>query len=267
MLWPTWSQPFLLLIATTYATFSPTSLFIDYIYLDTDERRRFAQASHEYLIEQLQFTGDESVTATNAKIKLNFNHPCKELVWVVQRDANILQGSTRLNQWSNYTDAVDTDGSWGTLQNAGLYSNVESGFSGSSFPRFRMTDVTGAPDTGNNAGVWSLLDAGTIAGGGNDATNFPGNFGPGAQVPPTNFGALTAAGDGADHAGTDVLNAGHQLFVPNSNSTDTTDSKGPVLTSTLSNLFNITPTYLPLVSTYTPSHSNQKNTNHLVLAT
>ena len=55
------------------------SLYVDYIYLDTDERRRFAQVSHEYLIEQLQFTGDE--TASN-KIKLNFNHPVKELVWV-----------------------------------------------------------------------------------------------------------------------------------------------------------------------------------------
>jgi hypothetical protein len=36
------------------------TLFVDYIYLDTDERRRFAQVSHEYLIEQLQFTGAES---------------------------------------------------------------------------------------------------------------------------------------------------------------------------------------------------------------
>ena len=63
-----------------------TSMFIDYIYLDTDERRRFAQISHEYLIEQLQFTGDESLSGTNNKIKLNFNHPVKELVWVVQND-------------------------------------------------------------------------------------------------------------------------------------------------------------------------------------
>jgi hypothetical protein len=55
------------------------SLFVDYIYLDTDERRRFAQVSHEYLIEQLQFTGDETAAS---KIKLNFNHPVKELVWV-----------------------------------------------------------------------------------------------------------------------------------------------------------------------------------------
>ena len=49
------------------------SLYVDYIYLDTDERRRFAQVSHEYLIEQLQFTGDESVSTTSNKIKLNFN--------------------------------------------------------------------------------------------------------------------------------------------------------------------------------------------------
>jgi hypothetical protein len=59
-------------------------LWVDYIFLDTDERRRFAQLSHEYLIEQLQFTGDESITAVNSdtRIKLNFNHPCKELIWV-----------------------------------------------------------------------------------------------------------------------------------------------------------------------------------------
>jgi hypothetical protein len=54
-------------------------LYVDYVYLDTDERRRFAQVSHEYLIEQLQFTGDETATRN---IKLNFNHPVKELVWV-----------------------------------------------------------------------------------------------------------------------------------------------------------------------------------------
>jgi hypothetical protein len=54
------------------------TLWVDYIYLDTDERRRFAQVSHEYLIEQLQFQsfGDENTT-----LNLNFNHPVKELIW------------------------------------------------------------------------------------------------------------------------------------------------------------------------------------------
>ncbi len=93
------------------------SLYVDYIYLDTDERRRMAQNPHEYLIEQLQFTGDESVGSSSNKIKLNFNHPVKELLWVVQPDANVdycasLEGGETLYkalgaQPFNYTDAVD----------------------------------------------------------------------------------------------------------------------------------------------------------------
>jgi hypothetical protein len=66
------------------ATVSNVELWADYIFLDTDERRRFAQLSHEYLIEQVQFTGGESIAAgaTTTKSKLSFNHPVKELVWV-----------------------------------------------------------------------------------------------------------------------------------------------------------------------------------------
>ena len=93
------------------------SLYIDYVFLDTDERRKMAQNPHEYLIEQLQFTGDESVGSSSNKIKLNFNHPCKELVWVVQPDFNVdycdsLEGGSLLYktlgaQPFNYTDAID----------------------------------------------------------------------------------------------------------------------------------------------------------------
>ena len=69
----------------TGGTMGTTALWVDYIFLDTDERRRFAQLSHEYLIEQLQFTGEENITANASnKVKLNFNHPVKELVWVMQ---------------------------------------------------------------------------------------------------------------------------------------------------------------------------------------
>lgn len=64
------------------AVIKSAELYVDYIYLDTDERRRFAQVSHEYLIEQLQFTGDEP--GSNKNFKLNFNHPVKEIVWVEQ---------------------------------------------------------------------------------------------------------------------------------------------------------------------------------------
>jgi len=77
-------------------------LFVDYIYLDTEERRRFAQMSHEYLIDQLQFTGSESVTAGSSKtIRLNFNHPVKELVWVFRADSN-----GQNNDWLNFYPGV-----------------------------------------------------------------------------------------------------------------------------------------------------------------
>jgi len=93
------------------------SLYVDYVFLDTDERRRMAQNPHEYLIEQLQFTGDESVGSSSNKIKLNFNHPCKELVWVVQPDEHVdycasFEGNKTLYsalgaQPFNYSDAID----------------------------------------------------------------------------------------------------------------------------------------------------------------
>jgi hypothetical protein len=80
------------------------SLYVDYIYLDTEERRRFAQVAHEYLIEQLQFTGTESVTSTSNKIQLSFNHPCKELVWVVQNPSYVDCNSLTNAPW-RYTDS------------------------------------------------------------------------------------------------------------------------------------------------------------------
>jgi hypothetical protein len=82
------------------------SLWVDYIFLDTDERRRFAQLSHEYLIEQLQFTGQEAITSsTGLKTKLNFNHPCKELVWFV---GNADGTANQYANWFNYTTAAYT---------------------------------------------------------------------------------------------------------------------------------------------------------------
>ena len=67
---------------------SNTSLLVNYIYLDSEERKRFAQASHEYLIEQLQFTGVETVSTSGSnKIRLNFNHPVKELIWAAEKYA------------------------------------------------------------------------------------------------------------------------------------------------------------------------------------
>lgn len=60
------------------------NLVLDYIYLDVEERRRMAQESHEYLIEQTQFNEDKGLTSAQNRVDLTFNHPVKELIWVTQ---------------------------------------------------------------------------------------------------------------------------------------------------------------------------------------
>jgi hypothetical protein len=60
------------------------SIYVGYVFLDTDERRRFAQMSHEYLIEQLQWSEDAIGNQNSGKFKLNFNHPVRALYWHVK---------------------------------------------------------------------------------------------------------------------------------------------------------------------------------------
>lgn len=156
------------------------SLYIDYVFLDTDERRKMAQNPHEYLIEQVQFTGDESVGSSANKIKLNFNHPCKELIWVVQPDANVdycssLDGNNVLfktlgAQPFNYTDAIDalppaihafggpaeTSGSNAFVNASGLFEMagaVDSAVSNAYNGEWAST-LLGGPST-NNTGKFS----------------------------------------------------------------------------------------------------------------
>ena len=57
-------------------------VFCDYIFLDTDERRRFAQVSHEYLIEQVQTSNKLTLNDGEGQAELRFNHPVKEMMWV-----------------------------------------------------------------------------------------------------------------------------------------------------------------------------------------
>ena len=80
---------------------STFNLWCDYIYLDTDERRRFAQVSHEYLIEQLQ-KSEETVTSNNPTIDLNFNHPVKELIWTTRNETTISSFKGGRNQTLTY---------------------------------------------------------------------------------------------------------------------------------------------------------------------
>lgn len=64
-------------------SFNNAVLLINYVYLDSDERKKFAQASHEYLIEEVQHTSTESVRSISDTFRLTFNHPTKELIWAL----------------------------------------------------------------------------------------------------------------------------------------------------------------------------------------
>jgi hypothetical protein len=81
---------------------SDSYLLIDYVYLDSEERKRFAQASHEYLIEQVQFTGSETFVNSNNKLRLNFNHPSKYLIWAPHSAVHNAR-----NQWVSYAPTGD----------------------------------------------------------------------------------------------------------------------------------------------------------------
>ena len=73
-------------LSNYFANFFSTSRFevwANYVYLDTEERRRFAQKGHEYLIEQLQHTGADTISKVGSDqlVRLSYNHPVKELIW------------------------------------------------------------------------------------------------------------------------------------------------------------------------------------------
>jgi hypothetical protein len=99
-------------IGTTSVTTPSLSadLYATYIYLDTDERRRFAQASHEYLIDQVQRV-TKNITSTTPQVELLFDHPVKELIWVVQPNDHTTVGAVNNQvggpQYFNFTDRLD----------------------------------------------------------------------------------------------------------------------------------------------------------------
>jgi len=81
-------------------------LLAEYIFLDDEERVRFTQARHEYLIEQLQFEGEQTIDGIHQKFKIGFSQPTKEIIWVAQLTEAL---NTRVNETFNYTDSLLTD--------------------------------------------------------------------------------------------------------------------------------------------------------------
>ena len=150
---------------TTINPLTNINLWVDYIFLDTDERRKFAQLSHEYLIEQLQFPGAETLPASApARIKLSFNHPCKELVWVPK-----FSTSTNVSQWYNYT--MKADKSFGLGNNlygasAAALNNDEQNLSATTDPTLTTAVITSKivfnVEPGFHAGALNPLTKGLL---------------------------------------------------------------------------------------------------------
>ena len=108
-------------LASDFETnFSALKVWGNYIYLDTEERRRFAQKGHEYLIEQVQHTGADSLASPGStkQIRLSYNHPVKELVWCATQASGVTGDA---NQLWNFTDTAITVSS---LMSADVASNV-----------------------------------------------------------------------------------------------------------------------------------------------
>jgi len=158
-------------------------VWANYIYLDTEERRRFAQKGHEYLIEQVQHTGGDQLDQTGSVaaqlVRLSFNHPVKELIWCYQNPAA--------------TSAAQLNGMWNfctSTANVNVSSNVLA-FQASN--NYVLPNTTGVPTLVSTSGVLSTNVFGL--------TNFQGcnaaywveqglpilnNFAPGVEVGPLN---------------------------------------------------------------------------------
>lgn len=84
-----------------------TCLYVDYVYLDEEERRKFISTTHEYLIEQIQFNSDIGISSNSIKHKLNLNNCCKSFYWVIQLDRMV----GPINDLFNYsTSHIRSDG-------------------------------------------------------------------------------------------------------------------------------------------------------------
>jgi len=87
------------------------AILADYVYLDTLERKRFAQSAHEYLIEKVQTIEFDNVNDTKLSINLDFRSPCKELFWVAQKNAYINNDTNYYkSMWCNYGVKADGTG-------------------------------------------------------------------------------------------------------------------------------------------------------------
>ena len=136
-------------LTSYYSNYLSTAIFevwANYIYLDTEERRRFAQKAHEYLIEQVQHSGGDTIASGFSEtspqlIRLAFNHPVKELVWCYTNPA--ASATAQLNAMWNFCTATG---------NVNVTSNV---LALQASNNYIMPNVTGVPQLVSTAGTQS----------------------------------------------------------------------------------------------------------------
>jgi len=132
--------------ASYFGSSSPAfEVWANYVYLDTEERRRFAQKGHEYLIEQVQHTGGDQLDQTGSVaaqlVRLSFNHPVKELIWCYQNPA--ATSTAQLNGMWNFCTST---------ANVNVSSNLLSLQASNNYV---MPNVTGVPQLVSTSGVLS----------------------------------------------------------------------------------------------------------------
>ena len=85
-----------------------SSLYIDYIYLENEERKLFVQRKHNYLIEQIQMNEEKfNSKEPNIRFTMDFCHPVKELIWIIQNEDNLIKNTDnnpKGNEWFNFSD-------------------------------------------------------------------------------------------------------------------------------------------------------------------
>lgn len=126
-------------------------LLVDYIYLDRDERRKFAQQEHEYLIEQVQSIRKHNITSSSSvNIPISLNHPVKELIWFLRRtDVGEFKQNCGCdsvesygNDWFNFSDTAGTIHGFGdTFERATLQLNGSDRFSPQNADYFRLVQT------------------------------------------------------------------------------------------------------------------------------
>ena len=105
------------------------SILANYVYLDDIERKLFAEAKHEYLIEQVQILPQVFITEPNVEIPLILKNCVKDLIWIFKPLENIFE-----KDFSNYIFKVENDDpelldsfQYNYLQNYKLYIKYKTG--------------------------------------------------------------------------------------------------------------------------------------------